>query len=130
MIRQRLFFPRLLVSLFLLLFLFFLGVVFANDGAAADLQGKADSSSSIHALLSGLSDEQVRQLLITELQKDAAAKNLPLSLEPEIQGPAAPLAEILTSLNEESVQSENQLRKLWTGIPNLLPDLYKVFISL
>lgn len=130
MIGHRLFFPRLLISLFLLLFLFSPRDVLADDVADGDLQSNANSSSSVHAVLSGLSDEQVRQLLITELQKDAAAENLSFSFEPEIKGPAAPLAEILTSLNEETFQAEDQLRKLWLGIPNLLPDLYKTFISL
>lgn len=136
MLGQRLFFSRRLVpwwalnTLVLLLLLFFLRDVLAGDVAAGDLQGRADSSSSVHSLLSGLSDEQVRQLLITELQQNAAVENLSLSREPEMRGLAAPLAEILTSLNEESFQSGNQLRKLLTATPSLLPDLYKIFISL
>lgn len=123
--RRRLFLPELLVTLLLLLFLFFLGNV-----TAAEPQGNTDSLSSVHATLSAMSDEQVRQLLIDELQKDAIAEKQSFSLDPDFTGPGAPLARILKTLNDESAQSENRLRKLLTGIPNLLPDLYKIFVSL
>jgi hypothetical protein len=125
---QRLFLPKLLASLLLLLFLFVSGNLLAIEAATAP-QDNTDSSSSVHATLSAMSDEQVRQLLIDELQKDAAAEDLSLSMELD-QGTGAPLVWMLDTLNSEAGQSENQIRKLWTGIPNLLPDLYKVFISL
>ena len=112
----------------LLLFLFISGNLLAKE-AAAGPQDKAASSSSVHATLSAMSDEQVRQLLIDELQKDAAAEKQSFSMELD-QGTGAPLRWMLDTLNSEAVQSESQVRKLWTGIPNLLPDLYKVFISL
>lgn len=108
----------------------FLGNVWAVPGSADDLQTHPDSSNSVHATLAAMSDEQVRQLLIAELQKDVDAENQSSSLEPEISGPSAPLAKILRSLNEETGQSETQLRKLMAGTPNLLPDLYKVFVTL
>ncbi len=120
----------------LFVFLFFLSCLIfpekalaADKSAAAELQGKDDASSSIHATLSGLSDEQVRQLLINELLKSATVGNKPF-VEPAIKGPAAPLAMILDSLNKGSLQSEHQLRKLLAGTSNLPADLYKVFISL
>lgn len=128
--RQRLFLPKMLVSFLLLFFLFFLQNVLAANENAAELPGDADSSSSVHATLAAMSDEQVRQLLIDELLKDAIAEKQPFSLEPDFTGPAAPLARILKTLNDESAQSENRLRKLLAGTPNLLPDLYKVFVSL
>lgn len=120
----------LFVSLFLLSCLIFPGQVAADKGAAAELQGKADSTSSIHATLSGLSDEQVRQLLINELVKNAAVENGSFPKEPAMKGPAAPLARILESLSKDSLQSEHQVRKLLAQAPNLPADLYKVFISL
>ena len=103
--RQRLFLPKVLVSFSLLLFFFFSGNV-----TAAEPQGNADSLRSVHATLSAMSDEQVRQLLIDELQKDAIAEQQSFSLEPDFTGPAAPLARILRTLNDESAQSENRLR--------------------
>ena len=125
---QRLFFPNLLASLMLLLFLFVSGNILAQE-AAAGPQDNADSSSSVHATLSTMSDEQVRQLLIEELKEDAAMENQSFSIDLD-QGTGAPLIWMLDTLVAETDQSENQLQKLWAGIPNLLPDLYKVFISL
>ncbi len=125
---QRLFLPKLVTFLLLLLFLFVSGNLLAKE-AAAEPQDNADSSSSVHATLSAMSDEQVRQLLIEELQEDAAAQDQSFSMELN-QGTGAPLVWMLDTLNSEAGQSENQIRKLWTGIPNLLPDLYKVFVSL
>lgn len=125
---KRMFCPKLIASLLLLLCFFVSGNLLAKE-AAAEPQDKTDSSSSIHATLSAMSDEQVRQLLIDELQKDAAAANESSSIDLN-QGTGAPLIWMLDTLNSEADQSENQLRKLWQGIPNLLPDLYKVFVSL
>jgi hypothetical protein len=130
MLKQQMLFPKSTTLFLLLLFLLFFGNVLAANGAAADFQDNAAAKSSVHATLSAMSDEQVRQLLIDELQKDAIAESQSFSLEPDFTGPAAPLARILKTLNDESAQSENRLRKLLTGTPNLLPDLYKVFVSL
>ncbi|MCP4343839.1 MAG: hypothetical protein GY799_34435 [Desulfobulbaceae bacterium] len=130
MLKQQMVFQKLATPLLLLFFLLFFGNLLAAGGAAAELQDNAAAKSSVHATLSAMSDEQVRQLLIDELQKDAIAASESFSLEPDFTGPGAPLARILKTLNDESAQSENRLRKLLTGTPNLLPDLYKVFISL
>jgi hypothetical protein len=127
--RQRMFLSKLVVSFSLLLVLFFSANVLPARAAEAAL-ANADASNSVHATLSAMSDEQVRQLLIEELQKDAIAEKQSFSLEPDFTGPGAPLAQILKMLNQESAQSENRLRKLLSGTPNLLPDLYKVFVSL
>lgn len=130
MLRQRLFSAALVVSLSILVIVLSFGMALAGNAKVSGIKDQAESLSSVHALLSGLSDEQVRQLLIDELQKDASVESQSFSLEPEIKGPGAPLARILKALNRGSVQSEHQLHKLWMEIPNLLPDLYKVFISL
>jgi len=122
------YFPKFVACLLLLFFLFVSGNLLAKE-AAAESQDNTDSSSSVHATLSAMSDEQVRQLLIEELQKDAAVENQSFSVDLD-QGTGAPLVWMLDTLVSEADQSENQLQKLWTGIPNLLPDLYKVFISL
>lgn len=114
----------------LLLFLLFFGNVLTTNSAAAELQDNAAAKSSVHATLSAMSDEQVRQLLIDELQKDAIVESESFSLEPDFTGPSAPLARILKILNDESAQSDHRLRNLLQGTPKLLPDLYKVFVSL
>jgi moderate conductance mechanosensitive channel len=130
MIQPRLFFPMLSVCFFLLSFFISPGHAAADNGAAAELQGKAHSTGSVHATLSGLSDEQVRQLLISELLKDVPAENEPSAKEPAMKGPAAPLARILESLSKDSLQSEHQLRRLLAQAPSLPANLHKVFISL
>jgi hypothetical protein len=130
MSKQQMFFPKATTPLLLLFFLLFFGNVLTANVAAEELQDNAAAKNSVHATLSAMSDEQVRQLLIDELQKDAIAESQSFSLEPDFTGPAAPLARILKTLNDESAQSENRLRKLLKGTPNLLPDLYKVFVSL
>ncbi len=98
--------------------------------ATGALAANTDSTESVHTMLSGLSDEDVRQLLIKELQKDAASGENVLTSESDIAGPAEALAEILTRFEDRSTQSEKELRSLWTGIPNLLPDLQKTFLTL
>lgn len=80
-------------------------------------------------MLSGLSDEQVRRLLIEELKADAAAP----AYDPEAEvslGPGAFLGDILNELEETSVSSDHQAKKLFAHLPDVLPDLYKVFITL
>jgi len=119
--RHPLFRANFAVSILILLTVFFTGVAFAE---------KVDSSESVHAILSGMSDEQVRQLLIEELKKDAAANDQSFSLDAELDGPGAPFASMLTTLEIESAQSGQHLEHLWVGIPNFLPDLYKTFVSL
>jgi len=123
--RRQLFLCKLFTTLLLLLSLFLLGNV-----SATDIGGDKDSPSSVHATLSAMSDEQVRQLLIEELQKDALAESESFSFEPEISGPGAPLEILLNELNDEAGQSDNQLRKVLAAAPNLFPDLYKIFVSL
>jgi hypothetical protein len=117
------------VLIVMMLTLFSAGAIFAADTSSAEISNNAGSPESVHAILSGLSDEQVRQMLIAELKKDAAADDK-FSLEPAINGPGAPLSRMLRAFNNESVQSEHDFEKLWAGIPNVLPDLFKVFISL
>lgn len=128
--RHRRLLPQLVLSVLLLLLFFFQQNVLATDSNASTPQSGTGSSGSVHATLAAMSDEQVRQLLIAELQKDVDAKDQSSSLKPAISGPGAPLAEILQKLNSETGQSENQLQKLLAGAPRLLPDLYKVFVTL
>ena len=56
---QRLFLPKLVTFLLLLLFLFVSGNLLAKE-AAAEPQDNADSSSSVHATLSAMDMNQVR----------------------------------------------------------------------
>lgn len=96
----------------------------AEDGA----QSVANPSEQVTSLMAGLSDEQVRQMLIAELQKDPQAELY--SEQQKMVGPAGIFHRILRKLSAEHDDNEGQLRKLRSGIPNLLPDLHKVFLTL
>ena len=110
--------------------MFLFSLLLLGNVSATEIAGYKDSPSSVHATLSAMSDEQVRQLLIEELQKDALAESESFSFEPEMTGPGAALEILLNELNDEAGQSDNKLRKLFTAVPNLFPDLYKIFVSL
>lgn len=111
----------LLISVFLLLTI----GIFASTTYGA----LPESAEKVNETLAGLSDEQVRQMLITELKKDIEAeKSDPLGQQ--IQGPGAPFERLLGSLDSESAESSDRFKALWQNIPNLFPDIYKVFVSL
>lgn len=113
-------FNKLIPPILLLYALVFVGAVSA----------KTESSDAVHALLAGLSDEQVRQMLIDELRKETTPADSAVKLETEIDGPAAPLSRLLKSLDSGSVDFEHQFQNLLPWTPNIFPDLYKVFITL
>lgn len=112
----------------LLLSLLFASLTLAQDTAVPLLDNV--STDSVDATLAKLSDEQVRQLLINELKKDAALQEDSFTLTQELNGPSAPLAAMLNSVEGESVQSIDKLQQLFRNIPQLIPDLSHVFLSL
>lgn len=113
---------------FLLLSLFFTHIALAQD-TVAPLLDKV-TTDSVDATLAKLSDEQVRQLLINELKKDAALQENSFTLTQELSGPSAPLAAMLNNIEDESVQSIDKLQQLFKNIPQLIPDLSHAFLSL
>ncbi len=78
--------------------------------------------------MAGLSDEQVRQMLIAELQSDAMEDQY--TQQEKMAGPAAIFHRLLNKFSGEHDDNEEQFRKLWSGIPNVIPDLHKVFLTL
>ncbi|MCP3887418.1 MAG: hypothetical protein GY702_00895 [Desulfobulbaceae bacterium] len=116
--RQLLLWIKLLLAIFLVFFI-----------AAESFPQSAAAPGSVHEILAELSDEQVRQMLIVELQKEASSEAL-IDLKAGVSGPSAPFAQLLGSLENESALSGEQFKALWQGIPHLLPDLYKVLVSL
>ena len=95
----------------------------ANKPLASQAQaGQAES------LMAGLSDEQVRQMLIAELQSDAMEDQY--SQQEQMVGPAGMFHRLLNKFSGEHDDNEQQFRKLWTGIPKVIPDLHKVFLTL
>lgn len=126
-------YPRrlFLVASFILFSLVFGGhtVPAANIAPQVSQSAPAEPSpSQVDALLAGLSDEQVRQMLINELKKESLQEG---TLEANhVPGPGAILGKLLRHLNQESDEQESQLKLFLGGIPHVLPDLYKVFITL
>jgi hypothetical protein len=102
--------------------------VFAGE-ASIGWGGESTDSRPAQSILAEMSDEQVRQMLLAELKKDALSQEIS-SNEPTLGGPSGPLAEILGSLEDESSESEDRFQQLWTGIPEIPHDLYKIFVSL
>lgn len=87
------------------------------------------TQSQVDAILAGLSDKQVRELLLAELRKKLAQQENPAHSS-VIDGPGKFLSTILQALSKETEDSENQIVNLWVALPNVLPDLKKIFITL
>ncbi len=88
-----------------------------------------DQSASAESLMAELSDEQVRQMLITELQKDAMEDQYTRGQQ-QMAGPAGFFNYLLQKISGEHDDNEKQFRKLWSTIPQVIPDLHKVFLNL
>lgn len=117
-------------SLLLCLLLSLFAASLAPAGATPPLSNDIAVADSIHATLAGMSDEQVRQMLIAELKRDASLAEDTFTFDQRLKGPGSPLEAILNSLEGESVQSVSKTKELLKNIPQVIPDLSKVFISL
>ena len=94
---------------------------------SAEASDSADSDGNVEQMMAGLSDEQVRQLLIDELKKDAEAEEL----DPEkMKGPAYFLARLLGVMSREHDDNKEEVSTLFGSFSTMGPDLYKVFIKL
>jgi len=104
------------------------GDVFGSPGNSSSVSTESTGQETkTYAMLAGLSDVQVRQMLLAELKKEAAAG---LTRGDDIGGPGEIFGKMLSALSSQTDNSELQLQQLWAGIPNILPDLYKVFLAL
>ena len=77
--------------------------------------------------MAGLSDEQVRQLLIEELKKDLQVEE---SAPQQMKGPALLFSRLLRVLRSQHDDSEDEVRALFSSLPAVGPDLYRVFVKL
>lgn len=114
-------------AILLIFFVLSISTVWASDNTVSDQLSSIQSGSDIHAMMSGLSDEQVRRLLIDELQKNPATTQAG-SLNSE--GPGSFFEQILSGLENTSNDNDHKARDLFDNIPNVIPDLYKVFVTL
>ena len=104
---------------------------FANT--SADIEKTVQSldgstPAEINEILADLDDNQVRQLLKQELNKNGPEDSI--SLTNEIPGPGSFLSSMLRSLTITSSQSKDRVKQLLAGLPKVFPDLYKVFLTL
>jgi small-conductance mechanosensitive channel len=86
------------------------------------------SGAGVDTLLAGLSDVQVRQMLLAELKKEAAHTESPENQN--IGSTSEIFGDMLGALSSQTDYSERRLQRLWKKIPNIFPDLYKVFLAL
>jgi len=99
-----------------------------DTGSVPKSNGPVLEETQTYAMLAGLSDEQVRKMLLKELQNEADAEKL--NKPQDIDGSGGIFGEMLRILSSQTDDSERQLQQLWAGLPDILPDLYKVFLAL
>lgn len=116
-----------LLQLVLLILLTATLPVSAASTQSGDNQGEIPAGSDVNSLMAGLSDEQVRQLLIEELQKAGDTSQLK---QDTADGPGAFISDVLSSLETSSNDTDGQVKALLGHLPNVVPDLYKVFVTL
>jgi hypothetical protein len=115
----KLLFPALLAAGLLL--------SFAGQACMAETAAMEESGASIDKMMAGLSDEQVRQLLIEELRKDSAITEV----EPDkMKGPAHFLARLLAIMTRGHDDNTDEVKALFAAFPTMGPDLYRVFVKL
>ena len=94
---------------------------------SAEAADSGTSGSSVEEMMAGLSDEQVRQLLIEELKKDMEVEE---PAPKRMKGPALLFSRLLRVLRSQHHDSEDEVRALFSTLPSLGPDLYRVFVKL
>jgi hypothetical protein len=102
--------------------------------AADSPQNKSDilpqdyTPEEVDKALNQLNDRDVRQLLSHELKNRADDESN--TFNKGIPGPGAFLDSILSYITSTSTESERRILNLIENIPQIYPDLYKVFLTL
>ena len=94
---------------------------------AAEQSTSGQESESVDSLMAGLSDEQVRELLIEELKKDIEEEEVGPQ---KMKGPAFILSRLLRVMSSQHDDSEDEVRALFSSLPTMGSDLYRVFVKL
>ena len=115
--------PLITLLLSLTVLLLSTGYCLSDSQAANESQPVAN----VESMMAGLSDEQVRQLLIDELKKDAEIEELSPQ---QMKGPAYFLARLLGVMSSEHDENKQEVSALFGSFSTMGPDLYKVFIKL
>jgi small-conductance mechanosensitive channel len=98
------------------------------DGADTSAPAAGETTVEVEKILAGLTDEQVRRMLIAELQKDAAGAATPA--REALTGPAGFLSSLLRALHSEHEANKTHFTYLWSQIPRVLPDLHRALGTL
>ena len=104
------------------LLLSFNGEVYSAEAAESE-----KSEANVDKMMAGLSDEQVRGLLIEELTKDIEEEEVGPQ---KMKGPAFLLSRLLRVMRSQHDDSEDEVRALFSSLPTMGSDLYRVFVKL
>lgn len=125
--------PSVLFRLALLCILVPFALFFAFDAycssgghAAADvhIQGSADTT------ISGAGWERNKTPLAKDVLNMSTINGQNSTVPFEMHGLGAPMARLLETVERGSIGSRQKFAELWGDLPRLLPDLYKVHITL
>lgn len=109
----------------------FIGICQATeeaDDASLEPLPEINKPSDAEKILAPLSDEQVRRMLLTELQRELVPQ-VPSETE-QMRGPAAVFDTLLKVFSSEHDENEDRFRHLWSSLPQILPDLNRTFSKL
>ena len=115
--------PRSVVALLPAVLFFLLSLTPAAIRAAEPGSG----DDAVEQMMAGLSDEQVRQLLIEELKKEGRTD---AADPPQMKGPAFFLSRLLSLLSSGYDDNRSEVKALFASFPTLGPDLHRVFVKL
>ena len=90
---------------------------------------ESSTPANVTTMMAGLSDEQVRQMLIAELEKDAQA-HLTEKGEQKQLGPIRFFNNILNALQHSTDGSEKRYTILLQEVPQIVPTLHKAYLQL
>ncbi len=105
--------------------LFILVAAWESPGVAIDAPPKTDGT--IQERIAGMGDEDVRKLLITQMQAESSVKQ---GVKDEAWGAGAALDKLLHVLNRNSDSTQKELAGIIDNIPLILQDIHRIFVAL
>ncbi len=119
--------PSLLKFFFLVLLTAGALLFFAGPLCSANSAAEEEAEAQVDKMMAGLSDEQVRGLLIEELKKDIEEEEVGPQ---KMKGPAFILSRLLRVMSSQHDDSEDEVRALFSSLPTMGSDLFRVFVKL
>lgn len=122
---------------YLLLILSIIFCIFFNTQTLLAEEKRAEvpsvtSTANVEQMMAGLSDEQVRQILIGELTRDVSTQNSSTATgdDEKTPGPARFFNNLLSSLEYASQGSKDRYSRLFNAIPEVIPGTLNAFLQL